>query len=467
MKIALISSPKDFKKFEENIKVTSEEFGKHPPLGLAYIAALVREHGHKPVIIDVASLKLSKEMVLQKLKNFKPDLIGVGIHSIYYLHPCLDLLKYLKNNLNLPILVGGAGFNLYPDEIILYNSIDYGLTGAVSKSLPSFLDALENGKNYKRIPGLYFKEKKKIYRNAPEKSQDDIDSLPFPARDLLKNEIYWQFISQKKNFTNMLTSIGCSFNCKFCNEQGGEYKTRKVDKVIKEIKECYYKYKIREIDFFDRTFTIDKKRVKEICNEIIKNKLDISWSCRSRIDTVDKELLEIMKKAGCFAIFYGIESADETVLKNLNKEITLQQVRDTIKMTKEIGIKPLGFFMFGSPGDTEKSMKKTIDFATSLDLKYATFTKTMAKPKSIYDEMNIRNTGYDYWKEYILGRCKERAPIRTWTNLDDELLNSYVKKAFYRFYFRPKYILNTIKDFKSIREVWRYSRSTIKFFFSG
>ena len=421
MKIALISSPKNFKKFEENIKVTSEEFGKHPPLGLAYVAALARKYGHKPIIIDVASLKLSKKKVLQQLKRFKPDLIGFGIHSIYYIHPCLDLIRYLKKNLGAPILAGGAGFNLYPDEIMKYRCIDYGLVGAISHSLPRLLDALENQGDHKKIDGLYFKEKNKVYKNDVKELYDDIDSLPPPARDLLDNRIYWQFISQRKNFTNMLTSTGCPFNCKFCNESGGKYKPRKLSNVISEIKECHDKYGIKEIDFFDRTFTIDKKRVKEICDEMIKNKLDISWSCRSRIDTVDRETLEIMKKAGCFAVFYGIESADEKVLKNLNKNITVKQVKDVIRLTRDAGIKPLGFFMFGSPGDTEESMKKTIDFAASLNLKYATFTKTIAKQKSSYDNMNIKNTKYDYWKEYVLGRCRERTPIRTWTNPGDDV----------------------------------------------
>ena len=376
------------------------------------------------------------------------------------------MIKYLKDNLGVPVLVGGAGFNLYPDEIMSYSLIDYGIIGSVSQSLPQFLEAFEKGGDFGKIHGLYFRERDVICKNEAREWHDDLDALPFPARDLLRNEIYWQFISQRRNFTNMLTSTGCTFNCRFCNEPGGVFRVRNVASVIKEIRECYYKYNIREIDFFDRTFTIDKARVIEICNEIIRNKLDIIWSCRSRIDTVDEGLLRIMRKAGCFAIFYGIESADETVLKNLNKMITLTKVREIIAVTKKIGIKPLGFFMFGNPGETEESIKKTIDFALSLDLTYATFTKTMAKPKSYYDELNIKNTGFDYWKEYVLGRCSERTPIRTWTNLNDKLLTKYVKEAFCRFYFRPAYVLNALKDIKSPAELLRYSKSSLKLLFS-
>ncbi len=467
MRIALISPSRNFKKFEENIRVTSEEFGRQPPLSLAYIAALVRKYGYKPIIIDIPNLKLSEKQVLQQLERFKPDIIGVGIHSIYDIHSCIGLIGYLKDNLAIPVLVGGAGFNLYPDEIMSYNIIDYGMVGSILHSLPQFLEAFEKGRDFSKIPGLCFRKKDAICRNKVKEWHDDLDALPFPARDLLRNEVYWQFISQRKNFTNILTSTGCTFNCKFCNEPGGVFRARSVASVIKEIKECYYKYKIREVDFFDRTFTINRARVIEICNGIINNNLDIIWSCRSRIDTVDEELLRIMKKAGCFAIFYGIESADEKVLENLNKMITLERVRETVSITKKVGIKPLGFFMFGNPGETEDSIKKTIDFALSLDLTYATFTKTMAKPKSYYDGLNIKNTGFDYWREYILGRCHERTPIRTWTNLDDKLLTKYVKEAFCRFYFRPSYILNAIRDIKSLSELLRYSKSSIKLFFSN
>ncbi len=467
MRIVLISPPRNFKKFEENIRVTSEEFGRQPPLSLAYIAALVRKHGHKPIIIDMPNLKLSEKRALQQIERFKPDIIGVGIHSIYDIHSCIGLIGYLKDNLAIPVLVGGAGFNLYPDEIISYSTIDYGIVGSILHSLPQFLEAFEKGRDFSKIPGLYFRKKDTICKNEVKEWHDDLDALPFPARDLLRNEVYWQFISQRKNFTNILTSIGCTFNCKFCNEPGGVFRARSVERVIEEIKECYYKYKIREIDFFDRTFTINRARVIEICNEIVKNKLDIIWSCRSRIDTVDEELLRIMKKAGCFAIFYGIESADEKVLENLNKMITLERVRETVSITKKTGIKPLGFFMFGNPGETEESIRKTIDFALSLDLTYATFTKTMAKPKSYYDELNIKNTGFDYWREYVLGRCSERTPIRTWTNLDDKLLTKYVKEAFYRFYFRPSHIINTLKELRSLGQIVRYMRSSVKFLFSG
>ncbi len=466
MKIAFLSPKKDFKVFEENIRVTSEEFGRHPPISLAYLAALVRDYGHNPSIVDAANLNLSKEKILMELKRLKPDILGVSIHSIYYVPSCLKLIGYLKDNLGIKVIAGGAGFNLYPDEIMSHKVIDYGIAGSARKSLPEFLERLEKGNGFRGISGLYFRQNAGLFKNKISKMEDNLDSFPFPARDLLRNEIYWQFITERKNFTTMLTSRGCTFHCKFCNEPGGRYEERDVNKVIDEIKECYDRYRIREIDFFDRTFTINRKRVIEICNGVRENKLDIIWSCRSRIDTVNKEMLITMKKAGCFAIFYGIESADAKVLENINKSIPFNRVRSVIKTTKELGIKPLGFFMFGNPGETEGTIKKTIDFALSLDLAYATFTKVIAKPKSYYDQLNIKNTAKDYWRNYILGRCSEKEPIRTWTNIDEEMLIGYIRQAFRRFYFRPKHIFNALLDMKSPEELLRYTKSSLKLLFS-
>lgn len=394
MRIALLSLPKEYKRFEENIQVTSEEFGVHPPLGLAYVASIIREKGHEVIIIDACNSKISMEEAVRRLKSFNPSIIGIEVHSIYYVHFYIKWIRYLKQSINVPVMVGGAGFSLYPKEIMSLGYIDYGFVGPASDSLPEFLDLIEkNGEEskYLKVKGLLFKHNGKIVQNKYPRIRENLDLLPFPARDLLDNRIYHQFISKRKNFTILLTSTGCGLGCIFCDAKNTPFKARKIENVMKEIKECYYKHQIREIDFFDRTFTLDRGRVVKLCNEMIKSKLDIRWSCRTRLDLVDKELLRLMKRAGCFAIFYGVESADKGILNNIKKGLEPRRAREAIRETSNVGISSLGFFMFGNPGDTEEKIEKTIKFALSLNLTYATFTKVTPKPETYFDLMNRKN----------------------------------------------------------------------------
>lgn len=456
MRIALVYPWVRHTLHEENIPVVSEEFGVHPPLNLAYLAALVRQEGHEVIIIDANALKLTKEETVKLIKRFKPDIIGHDLHSTFRFHHSLQWIRYLKENTGLPIIVGGPNITLYPKETMLHKEIDYGIVGAGSKSFLEFISAFEKGKSLTEIPGLCFRKDGKTIFNKPSSLVEDLEKLPLPARDLLPNEKYHQFITQYKNCTIMITSTGCPYNCLFCNERGSPYKERSVENVLDEIEDCYLNHKVREIDFFDRTFTINRKRIISLCKGMKERGIKINWSCRARVDTVDKELLTEMKRAGCFAIFYGIESADQKVLENINKRTNLAQVKEVINLTSSLGIKPLGFFMFGNPGETVEAIDKSIKFARSLNLKYATFTKAMAKPKSYYDNLNIKNTGKDYWSDYVAGKCEAQPAIRSWTNLSDKILDNYVKKAFYSFYFRPSYIFKTLMGIKSFEELKRY-----------
>jgi radical SAM superfamily enzyme YgiQ (UPF0313 family) len=465
MKIALVSNPFSYEAHEENLKTVQRFFGLFPPLSLAWVAAIAEESGHRAIIIDARTLGLSMQQTAELLKEFKPDLIGFTITTYAY-RETLSWIKYIKKEVGGPIAVGGFGVGLYPQETLLPEEIDYGFVGQVNRSLPALLDQLSGEKDFSKIPGLIYKEQGVIKFNPKEEAAFDFDKLPFPARHLLPNELYSSFPTKKHNFTVMVTSFGCPHRCIFCNVALQPYAPRSVEVVLREIEECYHKHDVREIDFFDYEFTVLRARVMQICKGIIEKKLDISWSCRSRVDSVDEELLSCMKAAGCSRIYYGIESGDQQILDNLKKDITVSRIKETIQLTQKRGIKTLGFFMFGSPGETQESIHATIQFAKELNLDFVQFARFTAKPGTLIYENMSRQDEADYWKEFVLGKAEAKALDRPWTELGTDEIDAAVRRAYLSFYSRPAFLFRALWEVKTIRELKRKAFAFLEMLFN-
>ena len=200
MRVAIVFPPYNHKKFSENIETVDEEFGVYPPLGPAYASAILEKAGHEVILIDAKALKLSKEETLKKVVKFNPDLMAFML-TTYIFHQTLNWIKYLKERVNVPVVCGGLNLAYYPKETLTHKEIDFGIIGSARESLPLLVDAIENNKDFSRIKGICYRKKGKIIVNMPDSFHDEIDKLPFPARHLLPNEKYYQFISKKKNFT--------------------------------------------------------------------------------------------------------------------------------------------------------------------------------------------------------------------------------------------------------------------------
>jgi len=282
MRLALIFNPFKYKVHEENLRIVQKYFGLFPPLSLAWVAGIARKAGHEVILVDARTLRLSKEDVLAKLREFQPDILGFMM-TTYMFRDTLEWITFLKERLNKPVMIGGYNLRIYPEVSISHPEIDYGI---VEHALAD-------------VVGLVYKENGKIRINPTQPVS--FEDFPNPARDLLPNELYAEFPTERRNFTVMVTSLGCPYKCSFCEAGRTAYNPRSPQTVVNEMEECYNKYGIREIDIFDYSFTADKKRVIEICNEMKKRKLDLLWACRSRVD-IDKELINEMKSAGCGSI---------------------------------------------------------------------------------------------------------------------------------------------------------------------
>jgi radical SAM superfamily enzyme YgiQ (UPF0313 family) len=235
---------------------------------------------------------------------------------------------------------------------------------------------------------------------------------------------------------------------------GQRVRFRGVENVIEEMEQCITRYKITEFNFFDDTFTIDNKRVEQLCQTIIDRGWKIFWSCMGRVNTITKKMAELMKMAGCKKISFGLESGNQEVLKLMNKKATLEMAEKAIKIVRENGIEVLGSFMIGNVGETRETVKQTIKFARKLDLDNATFFIVCPYPGTQIYKIAKEN-GFikeeNNWEEFApLTKTK---PILVQNNLSAEELISWQKKAFRKFYLRPKYFLKKIKKIKNLGDL--------------
>ena len=453
MRIACVFNPFKYKLHEENLKIVQRYFGLFPPLSMAWVCAIAERAGHDALLIDARTLRLTKEDVLDRLKAWKPDILGFMM-TTYMFRETLEWVSFLKKNLKVPVIIGGYNLRVYPEESVSVDGPDFGCFNSAYHTLPRLLEELAGQRRFGDVPGLIYKENG-LVRMTPSGPEPKFNDYPNPARHLLPNDLYAEFTTEKKNFTVMVTSKGCPNECLFCEAGHTAYNPRSPETVLGEVRECYTRYNIREIDFFDYDFCVDRRRIDAICDGLIKSHLDVTWACRTRVDYVDEALLCKMKKAGCSRIYFGIESGVQEILDRLNKGISLQQIRDAIEMTRRLGIMALGFFLVGSPGETRETFSQTIRFAKSLQLDYVQFSKLTAKPLTPYWRQMVRETGVDYWRDYILGLAEDKPLPRPWTSLTNEEIDLLTKKAYVMYHCRPMFLLHHTLHVKSWSEFKR------------
>jgi len=462
MRFALIFNPFKYKVHEENLRIVQKYFGMFPPLSLAWVASIAREAGHEVTIIDARTLNLSKEETLERARAFRPDIIGFMM-TTYMFPETMEWVRFIKEGLRVPVVIGGYNLRVYPRESLSHEEVDYGVVEHALETIPRLFEALEGRRSMEDVPGLVYKKDGRIKINPPRPV--NFDDFPNPARDLLPNSLYAEFPTERRNFTVMVTSLGCPYNCKFCEAGRTEYNPRRAATVVNEIEECYKKYGIREIDIFDYDFTIDKQRTVDICRGIRDRGIDITWACRSRVD-IDEGLLKEMKSAGCGRIYYGVESGNQGILDRVNKKVTLEHIKNTIRTTRALGMKALGFFLVGAPGETKETVKETLRFAKELKLDYVQFSKCLAKPLTPLWKDMVEETGLDYWREWVLGNETDRRLPRPWTELTNDEIDRFAREAYVIYHSRPSFLIRAALGVKSFSELKRKFLGFLEMMFS-
>lgn len=461
MKVCLINPPDSFTTDPDvdmgGKIIRDKSLGKIPPLNTLTVAAIFEREGVEVNLIDGDCEGLNYSQLLSRINKFSPDLIGFSL-TTYNFRIVLEWINKVKKDTGLPIIVGGAQLGLYPTETLSHSAIDYAIVGEAELPLPQFIDAFRNGKGFDGIKSFGYKKNNEIVVDKTLQYIDNVDAVPYPALHLLNNKIYSNVLTRKKNFTAMISSRGCPYRCTFCDQKFPLFRQRSPQSFVDEIRRNYDQHGIREFDIYDSTFTAGRKRVREICDGLEKENLDVGFTIRSRVDSVNEKVLDALKRGGCHTIFYGIESADPELLKFMRKGISIDKIRKTIDYTKNLGIDVLGYFMLGMPGETKKTAQKTIDFALDLPLDYAQFTILLPMPNTeVYDYYREKGLN-DYWADYTLNPNREQIKLIE-TEQTREELNRLVDGFYRKFYYRPRIIWKQMRKVRSIENFQRLTRS--------
>ena len=335
----------------------------HEPLNLGYLASYLKAHGFNEISIVISAFWEDDEKILGLCEG--SDVVGFTATSPMMGHALSLAKKIKKKNPGTITVFGGAHPTIEARETLHYPVVDYIVREEGEQTFLELINSISDNKSPHAIKGISFKDKNgNIIHNAERNLISDLDALPFPERDLFDQLHFLQVGYDRYGDRGawVLSSRGCPFKCTYCASHKvwtRRWRARSADNIIKEIKSLKSKYSVDRINFADDTFTVSKKRVAEFCNLLIADKMEIAWACNARVDTVDRELFTLMKRAGCVEVWMGVESGSPKILKEIKKDATPHQIIDAFKVAKSAGLKRRGYFMIGSESESLETIKET------------------------------------------------------------------------------------------------------------
>lgn len=390
-----------------------------PPLGIAYLASIIRDRNDVR-IIEANALNLSMKETIEMARKYCPDI--VGITSFYTTKISVkNLVKGLrKNKVNSTFVVGGADPTAEPLNYIE----DFDIV-AVGEGEETFKEIVE-GKMLKDIRGVYYKEDNKIINTGRRKQIQDLDNVPFPAWDLLPISKYkpeTMCIKYKLPLGMIVASRGCPYRCSYCAACliFPKVSVRSVENVFKEIKELYHKHNIKSVIFMDSTFTMDRKKVRKLCDLLIRHNIKIRWSMETRPDDVDYDLLKKMKEAGCYYINYGVQTFKKEALLSVDRPVFFDTVKKATNIAKKLGIIIRLEFILGLPSETVESIRDMFEKTNKINPDFVSYYPLLILPKT-----KLANTNYK-------------------SSINHELLEKLAMEGYKKFYIRPRYLISRLK----------------------
>jgi len=424
-----------------------------PPLGLAYLATALLNKGHEVEIVDSILEELGGENLIKRIEKFNPDIVGITAVTNQFLQAKKTIKLLKERNKNWIVILGGPHISSMPKETMEEcKDLDFGIYGEGEKTIIELLDYINKKQNtpkLKKIRGVIFRGKNKIIINKPRELEKDIDKFGFPARGLFRSIKDYSHSPFRGVgiMTSVMTSRGCPFNCYYCDHSvfGRAYRLNSPEHVINELKMLKEKYGINGVSFEDDNFALDKKRTIEICQGMLRERLNLKWSCELRVTSVDEEMISWMKKAGCWSVYFGIESGDPELLKFINKNQTLEQVKKAVDICKKYKLKITGSFILGLPKESKESIKRTINFASALKVDGVTFHLFTPYPNTYLGRI-ASNYGkvQGTWEDYAGHSGRVTFIPKGFTEKD---LIEIQKKAYLTFALRLRYIFDNLNRF--------------------
>ena len=428
-----------------------------PPTDLMYLASIAESCGFEAIIRDYSQGGNFEA----DLKEFQPNYLVANIATPTFKSDMMAVQHAKEIVPSICTIVKGAPFLTYNTNTIYENPlIDYVIMGEAELTLKDILDGVPDNE----ILGICYRENFQPVKNDKRPFIDNLDILPFPARHLVDNSIYRRPDNGKVQAV-VKVARGCPFHCFFCLAtpvSGTKVRTRSPENIVAELKECVEKYNIRNFLFWSDIFNFDREWTLELCQKIIESGLKITWSSNTRADTMDDEMAKMMYKSGCRLVSIGVESGSQKMLDNIGKKITLDDIRNTVKILKKNKIKIYNYFVIGLPWETEETVEETIKFAIELNSNFISFYTATPLPGTKY-------FAYAMMNKLVEGNLDFRSayyePVVRSEHLSKERIFELHKQAVKRFYLRPKFILKTLLSLRSFAEVKNYFVAGINLLF--
>jgi len=426
-----------------------------PPMGLLYLKSHLQQKSGFQVLLWNAQVpsRPGLDKLEETINNFAPDLAGVSVNTAnwYDALECAKLVKKVRPGTH--VVTGGVHMSVYPEETLAQPEVDSIVIGEGEDTLLEMATRLSQGGSLDGVAGAWFKKEGKVIRNPLRTVEKNPDRFPFPDRSELNLSQHRVSADRLSPAAVILTSRGCPFHCTFCCTVDKVYRRRSASEIVREALSCK-EMGYKAIDFYDDIFNVKKKDVLELCDELIRQKVNLPWICRCRVEPMDEEMVSKMREAGCERIQFGAESASQAILDQIKKRITPEQTRDAFRLAKKYGVSTLGYFMIGFPGETREQAEATVRFAFELDPEFAVFHSLIPVPGSeIYEQAAKSEAFYgDYVREFAQNPSPDFL-FHSWeTALSEAEQYRIIRKANLGFYYRPRYIVRSLKKLSSFED---------------
>lgn len=443
---------------------TDKMVAVYPPLGLCYLATILKKKGHKVKLLDAEVLRLTKQQIKNEVLSFKPDMVGITCVTIKYqqFKEVAEMIKEIDKDIY--CVGGGPHTSIRPKETMEeIPSFDAVCVGEAEETWPELIEYIEKKLPFKDVLGVVHRNKEgSVVINPPRAPIKDLDSIPYPDLDFMEDLNLYGFNFRYKRLPalNMITSRGCPYRCTFCTDAQSNYRFNSADYVVGLTEHLIENHGVKELYYVDDIFLLPPKRATDILDKFVDRGIDLTWSCNARIDVLYKsrELIKKAKKAGCWFMSFGIESGDQRMLDFLKKDQTTEMIREVVTDVSKAGIFAKGYFMIGMPKDNPQSLRNTINFAKSLPLgsaQFSTIVPTIGTELYDYVQENDKDRYNEGEWENFSGHTSNPTYINE--NFTKESLLKWQKRAYREFYFRPNYLFNQLKTIGNFEDLKRYS----------